>query len=205
MIVLTARSSRASIPLLSDYKAIIDILAWASCAENHIIAKILEDGIAHWAYEDVLDVALFIAVTVGRITMVSCLISAGVNVDLVDRDGITPLHVAAERNHPEMLELLLSKGANVNRTCKHGHTAWSRVCFLSSHDEVARILVQHGANPDFHLNQREHPLHEMVHKGDIESVAAGLRHGMNPSIVSSSGLSLIVSKSLHDLNFRLIR
>lgn len=195
LIVVAARSSGVSIsfpPGLSDYKLVIDILAWALCSESPISLKLLEDGVAYWAYKDVFNVALFIAVTFGRITTVSCLISAGLNVDPVDRDGFTPLHVAAERNHPEIVDLLLSNGAQLGQLCKRCQTVWPKIWLLSTHDEVARILVKHGAVPDFHSTELENILHELVSKGDIKSVTVALGHGMNSSIESSSGVCLLV-------------
>lgn len=36
------------------------------------------------------------------------------NVNAKDRDGTTPLHLAATLNNLEMVKLLLSNGANVN-------------------------------------------------------------------------------------------
>ncbi|KAK8686983.1 hypothetical protein V6N13_085816 [Hibiscus sabdariffa] len=45
------------------------------------------------------------------------------NVDLMNRRGITPLHVAARRREPLVLVALLNKGAGVTRTTSEGRTA----------------------------------------------------------------------------------
>ena len=40
----------------------------------------------------------------------------------IDKDGNTPLGLAAQKGNLKIVELLISKGANVNQTDKHGNT-----------------------------------------------------------------------------------
>eukprot|EP00178_Gracilaria_changii_P023792 TRINITY_DN718_c0_g1_i1.p1 TRINITY_DN718_c0_g1~~TRINITY_DN718_c0_g1_i1.p1 ORF type:complete len:2019 (+),score=268.01 TRINITY_DN718_c0_g1_i1:1349-7405(+) len=60
-------------------------------------------------------------------------------------DYLTPLHLAASKNHHDVVEVLLNRGANVNElTLKSG---WSALDFavLNGHSESAVILLQHNA------------------------------------------------------------
>ena len=53
------------------------------------------------------------APTAKRKTMVEMLIKKGGDVNIGNRDGITALHIAAEKSHLDVLELLLKNGAQV--------------------------------------------------------------------------------------------
>jgi ankyrin repeat protein len=66
-----------------------------------------------------------------------------------DRSG-TPLVLAAQRGHLEVVRLLLERGADPNapeeRNAPHGRALYSAV--YDRHFEVARLLLEHGANPN---------------------------------------------------------
>lgn len=63
-------------------------------------------------------------------------------------DGSTALSVAAEINHPGLVELLLGQGGDPRRTYAHsGHTPLSWAVTVGSF-EAARALVRGGVKPD---------------------------------------------------------
>jgi tankyrase len=53
------------------------------------------------------------APTAKRKTMVDMLIKKGGDVNSGNRDGTAPLHIAAEKSHLDVLEMLLKIGAQV--------------------------------------------------------------------------------------------
>ena len=65
---------------------------------------------------------LFSAVTEGDVEKVKKLISEGVDVDIRNSIGQTPLLMASSRGYDEMAEFLISRGADVNATDKYGAT-----------------------------------------------------------------------------------
>ncbi len=68
--------------------------------------------------------------------------------------GAHILSLASSQGHPEMVELLLSKGADVNAKDQHDATA----LHYAKNKAVADILLSHGANVDAKTDKGETPL-----------------------------------------------
>ena len=96
------------------------------------------------------------AVQVGDVKMAEALLDAGAEVNRRDADGITPLMQAArgERpiitdpaptDHPEVVELLIKRGADVNAKTDSGFEAlfWAA---RYGHVRTAKVLIDHGAD-----------------------------------------------------------
>ena len=65
--------------------------------------------------------------------------------DAKNKAGAPPFFVAAEMNHPEVVELLIAKGADVNQPESHGYSALARA-FWKGHTDMVRLLKRHGLN-----------------------------------------------------------
>ena len=68
------------------------------------------------------------------------LISHGADINAKDRNGRTPLHLAAGGRSLEALKILISKGANINEKDRDGHTAlyYAR---LEANKEIENFLI----------------------------------------------------------------
>ena len=64
---------------------------------------------------------------------------------LTDKYGRTPLHIACENGHRDMVNLLLCLGCNPNREEKCGLTPLS-LCVINSHQETGKLLFEFGAS-----------------------------------------------------------
>ncbi|HEX7296076.1 MAG TPA: ankyrin repeat domain-containing protein [Pyrinomonadaceae bacterium] len=84
----------------------------------------------------------------GEVERVSQLLNDGYPPDVFDELGKTPLHYAAEREHLDVMRLLLEHGADVNAHDERwiGNTTLREVAGNCSF-EVAKILVDAGADP----------------------------------------------------------
>lgn len=84
-------------------------------------------------------------VAAGREDKVQNLLARGANPRLSDRDGDTPLHIAAQRGNVRLIDMLLAAGADPNVKNKLGGTPlmWAGVY---GHEEAARLLLEKGAD-----------------------------------------------------------
>ncbi|MGW4947562.1 ankyrin repeat domain-containing protein [Actinoplanes sp. NPDC004185] len=76
------------------------------------------------------------------------LILAGEDVGLQDKDGCTPLHMAAQQKNTAVAEVLLAHGAPVDVVNKFGNSPlWTAVFGSKGEGEVIRLLRAAGADP----------------------------------------------------------
>ena len=63
--------------------------------------------------------------------------------DNKNKAGTAPVFVAAEMNHPGVVELLIARGADVSQPEAHGYSALTRAIF-KGHKDMMRLLKRHG-------------------------------------------------------------
>ena len=88
------------------------------------------------------------AVTDADVEKIQEFIAAGADVNNNQHGSIqqTPLHAAVWINHPDIVNLLLAKGANPNAQDRNGNTPLHLAAMQGdSHLEIIRILLAHGA------------------------------------------------------------
>nr|3UTM_A Chain A, Tankyrase-1 [Mus musculus]3UTM_B Chain B, Tankyrase-1 [Mus musculus]5HKP_A Chain A, Tankyrase-1 [Mus musculus]5HKP_B Chain B, Tankyrase-1 [Mus musculus] len=74
------------------------------------------------------------------------LLRKGANVNEKNKDFMTPLHVAAERAHNDVMEVLHKHGAKMNALDSLGQTALHRAA-LAGHLQTCRLLLSYGSDP----------------------------------------------------------
>ena len=92
------------------------------------------------------DISIHDAVGTGNIEAVKQHIAAGMDVNAKhDAFGITPLEIAAIAGHKEIVELLISEGADVNAKDKKGRTPlhWAAT---HGRKEIVELLIAKGAD-----------------------------------------------------------
>nr|GEV48554.1 acyl-CoA-binding domain-containing protein 1-like [Tanacetum cinerariifolium] len=83
-------------------------------------------------------------------------VEAGISVDTKDSEGRTPLHWAVDRGHIDVVELLLSRNADVNLKDNEGQTPlhYAAVC---ERKEIGELLVKRNAGTDIKDNDGKYP------------------------------------------------
>lgn len=115
---------------------------------------------------------------------------ANVNVDESDRRNRTPLDWAACRCHPQVINVLVKAGADVNRTDKNG---WTPLLLASESIEDACesaiiALIQAKADVNCQVKRRGWtPLHYAVCKGLTRATDALIKAGSDVNRAANNG------------------
>lgn len=128
---------------------------------------------------------LFKAITDNDINAVKSSLAAGADIESRDsKKQRTPLSVAIFSNCPEIVELLISSGANVNAADKGGFSPLH--CSMCNHDlSIVKGLVNAGAIIDAQDKIGYTPLHWSFFYDRHEHSKLLLRHGASLNIQSS--------------------
>jgi ankyrin repeat protein len=131
-------------------------------------------------YGDPASTLLHKAVKAGDIELVEFFTTTN-NRDLNVKDklGFTPLHVAILNGQTEIAKLLIEEGANINVQNDHGSTLLHSAIFKCQ-DEIAKLLIEKGT--DINLKDVENgatPLHVAIYRGKKEIVKLLIKEGAN--------------------------
>ena len=123
---------------------------------------------------------LHIAVSRGYEKVVMRLLEKKVDVDIKDRNKITPMHLAAGSSNPseEIVLALLRSGADVNAKDKRGMTSLHKAAM--NKNETTKImtkLLESGCDVNLRDSSEFTPLHRATRSGSISNVKFLLSNG----------------------------
>jgi len=114
-------------------------------------------------------------------------VDCGVDPNIQDNSGWTPLHRAAFDGRLEIVKFLLEHGADPNiQDNYHGNTPLHDAA-VNGHLEVVKLLLEHGADPNIQNNYGDTPLHRAAFEGHCVVVKFLLDHGADPTIRNNKG------------------
>jgi cytohesin len=133
----------------------------------------------------------------GNIEAVKQHLAAGMDVDVKDKKGRTPLHrVSGSGYNKEIAELLITKGADVNAKASRGWTPLHYVAFedrfnsdftLASKKEITALLIAKGADVNVKNNNERTPLHFEANGGHKEIVEILITEGADVNAKGGTG------------------
>ena len=82
----------------------------------------------------------------------------GLEVNEADREGLTPLHIAAERNDAKVMTVLIGAGARVDAADPDGFTPL-HLAAREGNREAVELLLSRGADLKIHNHDGQTPLH----------------------------------------------
>jgi ankyrin repeat protein len=113
---------------------------------------------------------LFLTLFNGNINSAIWLLENGIEIDVANKDGITPFNIAVENQHHKIVKIILSKiDQNLNIKDMHGRTLLQNSIMLGDH-EMAKILIEHTADLNSKDNKGQNILHDALSYGHIEFI-----------------------------------
>ncbi len=102
------------------------------------------------------------AVNNNNTKIIELLVKSGAYVNCKDKDGYTPLMLAAQEGYDASVLFLLKKGANVNAETKQGHTALS-IAIQNGHTTTVKHLLNAKPRKNGYSNQAHSPYNTAKH------------------------------------------
>lgn len=131
---------------------------------------------AYGTVEESLQKELVRAISRGSLEELEKAVSRGANIYAQDRDGLTPMHVAAAYGQAPILEWLFMHNADINVRSRKGLTPMH---FAATKNKLAALewLLAHGADFNARDNTNGAPIHYAATTDQIDSLEWLLAHG----------------------------
>ncbi|XP_043094771.1 ankyrin-1a isoform X21 [Puntigrus tetrazona] len=111
----------------------------------------------------------------------------------LQQKGFTPLYMAAQENHLEVVKFLLDNGANQTIPTEDGFTPLA-VALQQGHENVVALLINHGTKGKVRLPA----LHIAARNDDTRTAAVLLQNDPNPDVLSKQ-ISRTISEESCDI------
>ena len=127
----------------------------------------------------------------------------GADVNVRDKDGWTPLHVAWRCGSVDIMRWLLNHGANANAQTD---SRWTPLHYAANNTDLAAVQLLLEYNPDTSLRDKDGdtPLHDILFQGRpfkarevVEIVQRLLECGADPNMRRANGTTPLHQASLH--------
>ncbi|CAF1132972.1 unnamed protein product [Adineta ricciae] len=105
-----------------------------------------------------------------------------------ENNGLNALHLASKEGHVNIVQELLSRGANVNAATKKGNTAL-HIASLAGQEEVVKLLVKYNGNINCQSQNGFSPLYMAAQENHLEVVKFLLANGANQSLATEDGFT----------------
>ncbi|BAF30220.1 uncharacterized protein [Oryza sativa Japonica Group] len=128
---------------------------------------------------------ILLAACDGDINVLIYLLDHGGDPAIPNAGGFMPLHYAAEYGHVDVVRLLLSKGVHVDPLNYSG--APLHLATANDHDQVAKVLLEHGADPNRVVNHVLSPLVVACCSHSLKCMKLLIKAGADVNDRSSTG------------------
>ncbi|XP_031640648.1 serine/threonine-protein phosphatase 6 regulatory ankyrin repeat subunit A-like [Contarinia nasturtii] len=141
---------------------------------------------------------IFVAAKQGLTDKIKTFIKKGININVQNNDGDTPLIIASRHGHTEFVKVLLKDKAKVNLVNRDN---WSALhcAALGKHEEIVLMLLDHHADAHIRNDWGETPLNIFAYQGLDKAVIRLLHLGydVNVKTIRNSRFNLYDCTPLH--------
>ncbi|KAI5529935.1 protein ubiquitination, partial [Trichomonas vaginalis G3] len=138
----------------------------------------LESFLVYFDQTNAINKCIIYSVMFNIPSLLEYFLSIGANINEKDINGQTALHIAAENNSIETVELLISHGASIYEKDNYGKTAL-HVAAMHNNKETAEFLISHGANINEKNENGKTALHYAAMNYSEETAEVLILHGAN--------------------------
>lgn len=130
---------------------------------------------------------LHLAIAAGKPRILELLLSQpGIDVEIIDENGHTPLIFAAKVASPEIINIILNKKPNLNARDHNGDTAL-HFAAKRNNVQVLKTLLDAGANPNIGNKHGDRPIHLAIYQ-----------HQNIPILAAASNLDVNIKNKLYE-------
>ena len=133
------------------------------------IVKLLMDNGAKYS-------SIHIAAQTGDQAQVKVFLSQGIDINVEDDKGNTPLFYAIRDSHDELAQFLIDQGADINYTDKNGYGPLHHAIWYGR-AAMVKVLVSRGADVNLMPEKGYSSLHYAVWNEDVNTVKLLVDHG----------------------------
>jgi uncharacterized protein len=147
-----------------------------------------------------LQLDIFEAAATGQTDQVVALITKDPSlVNAYSVDGFTPLSLAVFFGHLETVNALLAAGAYVNAASRESMKVTPLASAAAANrNDIARVLIEHGADVNAKAAANFSPLHEAAATGNLELARLLLDKGANINAVTEDGKTPFIYAQEHN-------
>ncbi len=157
---------------------------------NHIIDSI--QSISSRAIEDITAIKI-VSATITR--FVKAYLSEMGDINAVNREGNTLLHIVSLYGHTEVVKVLINEGANINAvTVEKGFNAL-HIASQSGHTEVVKVLIDEGADINAVDQEGWNALHMALTQGHTEVVKVLIKEGVDINAIDPNEETALIIAS----------
>ncbi|HXR99435.1 MAG TPA: ankyrin repeat domain-containing protein [Pyrinomonadaceae bacterium] len=163
-----------------DQNGLSVVLKATYYGQRNVVEALLDSGV---------QLNVFEAAATGQTDRVRALIEQDpALVNSYSPDGFAPLSLAAFFGHPDTVDALLAAGAEVNAPSRETMKLTPLASALATgHNQIARTLIEHGANVNAKGDTDVTPLHTAAARGNIEAATFLLEHGADINATTTDG------------------
>jgi ankyrin repeat protein len=103
--------------------------------------------------------------------LIELFVSFGADISHAIDTGDKPIHQLSQEHRPDLLDILIGEGANVNDiNTKTGETPLHCLTKYTDHESTLRLLLYHGADPTIPDKSGTLPIHHVARIGSVHNL-----------------------------------